>query len=119
MSILPGDYMWADYKVTFGTGQRGVIAGTGTVGWGDFYDGQRKTLSGAVNLRPTYHFNVNVNYDRNQVNLPNGSFATNLVGTAIHFRVHPAFVPECLYSVQCGYAPGQLQHSVRSNASSP
>jgi len=109
VSILPGDYTWADYKVTFGTGQRGMIAGNTTVGWGDFYNGSRKTVSGAVNVRPTYHFNVNVNYDRNQVNLPNGSFTTNLVGTRFTF----AFTPRSFLNAFIQYNADT--HQVSSN----
>ncbi len=109
VAIARGDYMWADYKVTFSTSQSGAVAGNGTVGWGDFYNGRRKTLSGSVTMRPNYHFNVNVTYDRNDVALPNGSFATNLLGTRFTY----AFTPRSFLNAFIQYNADT--HQVSSN----
>lgn len=89
VAILPGDYKFSEYRVRVNTTQSRKIGGNGTFGWGDFYNGKRKTLNGTLNLKPNYHVNVNLNYDRNQVTLPNGSFTTNLIGTRFTFAFTP------------------------------
>jgi hypothetical protein len=89
VSILPGDYKYSEYKMSFNTGQSRRVNGNGSFGWGEFYNGERKTLNGVLNVRPNYHLTVNLNYDRNQVTLPNGSFTTNLVGTRFTFAFSP------------------------------
>ena len=40
-------------------------------------------------MRPNFHLAVNLTYDRNQVTLPNGSFATNLVGAKVIYGFNP------------------------------
>ena len=109
VSILTGDYRYSDYKVSFNTGQSRAIGGNGNFGWGDFYNGRRKTLTGVLNLRPDYHVIVNLNYDRNQVTLPNGSFTTNLVGTRFTY----AFTPRAFLNAFIQYNADT--HQVSSN----
>jgi hypothetical protein len=89
VSIGVGDYKYSENKLSFYTGQSRKIGGNGNFSWGDFYNGRRKALTGTLNLRPNYHLNVNLNYDRNQVTLPNGSFTTNLVGTRFTYAFTP------------------------------
>ena len=52
---------------------------------------------------------MNVNYDRNQVNLPNGSFTTNLVGTRFTY----AFTPRSFLNAFIQYNADT--HQVSSN----
>jgi hypothetical protein len=89
VSILPGDYKYSEYRTSFNTTQSRKIGGNGNFGWGEFYNGRRSIVSGTLNLRPNHHVNVNLNFDRNQVTLPNGSFTTNLVGTRFSFAFSP------------------------------
>jgi hypothetical protein len=51
------------------------------VGWGEFWNGHTRSVSGTMGLRPHYHFSVDLNYSRNHVTLPNGEFTTNLIGS--------------------------------------
>jgi hypothetical protein len=109
VALLAGDYRYGDYKVSFNTGQSRAIGGNGSLSWGDFYGGRRKALTGVLNLRPNYHLNVNLNYDRNQVTLPQGAFTTNLVGTRFTY----AFTPRSFLNAFIQYNADT--HQVSSN----
>jgi hypothetical protein len=81
VTIPTGDYKFQNYTTKFNTNRRLKISGNGTFTQGDFYSGRIKQLSGGMSLRPNYHLTVDLTYDRNNVNLPNGEFTTHLVGT--------------------------------------
>ena len=89
VSIAPGGYLFRGYIASLTTSTSRKITGTGTANWGDFYNGRRKSVTGGLNLRPNFHLAVNLTYDRNQVTLPNGSFATNLVGAKFIYGFNP------------------------------
>jgi hypothetical protein len=89
VAIAPGDYLFSRYKASFTTNTSRKITGNGTIDWGNFYDGRRKSLSGGLNLRPNFHLAVNIGYDRNNVTLPNGEFTTNLVSTRFIYAFNP------------------------------
>ena len=80
VTIPVGDYKYRNYSTKFTTNQRLRISGNGTYTRGEFYSGHIKTVSGGLNLRPNYHLTMNFTYDRNNVELANGAFTTNLVG---------------------------------------
>ena len=46
-------------------------------------------MTGGLDMRPNYHLNVDLNYSRNDVTLPNGAFTTNLVGARILYGFSP------------------------------
>ena len=89
VSIAPGGYLFRGYTASLTTSTSRKITGTGTANWGDFYTGRRKSVTGGLNLRPNFHLAVNLTYDRNQVTLTNGSFATNLVGAKVIYGFNP------------------------------
>ncbi len=78
--IRQGDYKYLSYIASVNTGQSRKLAGNGTVTWGEFWNGHTRALNGTLIWRPHYHFNVDLNYSRNNVELPSGNFTTNLVG---------------------------------------
>jgi hypothetical protein len=82
-SIPSGDYEYVSYSASFNTGQGQKIAGNGSVNIGEFWDGDRKSFNGTLSVAPNPHLNVNLTYNRNRVDLPYGSFTTDLVGTRI------------------------------------
>jgi len=50
-------------------------------------------VTAGLNLKPTYHLTMNLTYDRNRVDLPNGAFTTNLIGAKFIYGFTPrAFV---------------------------
>ena len=89
LTIAAGDYKYREYAARFDTGQSRKISGDGNMSWGEFWNGRRKSFSGSLGLRPNHHVNVELTYSQNRVNLPNGSFTTNLVGTRLLYGFTP------------------------------
>jgi hypothetical protein len=80
-AIVPaGDYTYLAHAASFSTNQSRKVSGSGNFGWGEFWDGHRKSYTGGLGLTPNYHLNVDITYSRNDVELPTGAFTTDLVG---------------------------------------
>jgi Domain of unknown function (DUF5916)/Carbohydrate family 9 binding domain-like len=91
--IPTGDYHYLGYSARFNTSPSWKIGGNGNFNWGEFYNGHRKSFNGGLNLKLNLHATINLNYDRNQVQLPDGSFTTSLVGTRMTYAFSPrAFI---------------------------
>ena len=89
LAIDVGDYRYREYSLSFNSSQRGKITGNVNITLGEFWNGHRKSFGGALDWRPTYHMNINVDYSHNRVNLPNGSFRTTLVGARLSYGFSP------------------------------
>ena len=50
---------------------------------------QSAHANGRLNMNLNVHTGINLSYDRNQVQLPNGSFTTSLVGTRLTYAFNP------------------------------
>ena len=113
ISIPPGDYEYTSYVANANIGNGRSITGNANVGWGEFWDGHSKSVSGAVGWRPDYHFSLDANYGRNHVTLPGGEFTTNLVGTRLLY----AFTPRAFFNafIQYNADTHQLSSNIRLN----
>lgn len=109
VSIPQGDYGYRQYAAQYESNPKKRLNANGTFTWGDFYGGRQKAFNGTARLKPNQHMNVSVNYDRNDVTLPNGSFATNLVGTRFLY----AFSPRAFFNAFIQYNADT--HLVSSN----
>jgi hypothetical protein len=92
VTVAPGDYDFLGYSARVGTNVSRKVSGSGTYRWGDFYNGSHKAVTGGITLRPTYHLTADLSYDRNQVELPAGSFTTNLLRTRVTYAFTPRIV---------------------------
>jgi hypothetical protein len=52
---------------------------------GGFFTGNRVTTNPTLRIRPSEAFNLEVAYSRNDVNLPQGDFVTNLIRTRVSY----------------------------------
>ncbi len=89
ISIGSGDYEYMRYAAKFNSGSRRKVAVDGTIGWGEFWNGDSASVSAGLEMRPNYHLNVDLSYSRNHVTLPNGAFTTNLVGARLLYGFSP------------------------------
>ena len=89
LAIDAGDYGYRQYSLRFNSSQTEKITGNVNINLGEFWNGHRKSVGGAVGFRPNYHMNINVNYSHNRVSLPNGSFQTTLVGARLLYGFSP------------------------------
>jgi hypothetical protein len=109
VTIPQGDYHYRSYSLNLNTGTAWKYNGSGNFVWGDFYDGTRRSFTGTLNMRPSYHLTFNLSYDRNQITVPDASFTTHLVGT----RVIYAFTPRAFINAFIQYNADT--HLVSSN----
>jgi hypothetical protein len=89
LAIASGDYKYHGYAIKWSHNPSGTVAGTADVNWGQFWDGQRKSASGTMAIKPNYHLNVQLNFTRDAVALSNGSFTTNLAGARFIYGFTP------------------------------
>ena len=113
IAISEGDYGYRRYQVRASTDPTEKIAGGGNIQWGDFWDGARKSFSADLTVRPNYRVNVRFDYSRNQVDLVNGSFKTDLLG----MRFVYAFTPQAFFNafIQYNSDRNEVSSNVRLN----
>ena len=113
ISIPEGDYSYTNYSARATTSPGRKISGNGRVEWGEFWSGRRRSFAGGVRWRPNFHLQMEVDYRRNQVNLSNGRFTTNLVGTRLLY----AFTPDAFLNAffQYNTDTGQVSSNIRFN----
>jgi len=77
--VIPvGDYDWDAYRIEMRTGPQRRFAANLQVEFGDFYSGERLGVSPTITWRPSRHFLLDLSYQLNEVDLPEGSFTTRL-----------------------------------------
>ena len=61
----------------------------GKTSWGDFFTGQSTTMEYSFTWRASRFIKLNANYEKYWVDLPEGRFDTDLVGSRIEYAVNP------------------------------
>jgi hypothetical protein len=89
VTIPAGDYQYRRYTASVNSGNNRRIGITGNTSWGEFWNGENRAYTAGMDLRPNYHLNIDLNYSRNNVTLPTGSFSTGLVGARILYGFNP------------------------------
>jgi len=97
--ISAGQYTFDEASIRLGTGNQRVLSGNITYLEGDFYDGRRTNVSGQFSWKQSRHFILNLDYDWNDVELPQGDFVTRLVGlsTQVMFTTNLAWITLAQY----------------------
>jgi len=85
--IPPGRYEWDRFCTRGGTGQHRLLRVSGFLCGGEFYDGDRDTVSANFTWRPSKHLRVDMGYRIDYITLPYGDFKTRLAT----FRADVAF----------------------------
>jgi hypothetical protein len=109
VAIPVGDYEYRRYTASVNSGSNRKVGVTGNVNWGEFWSGDNRAFTTALDIRPNYHINVDLNYSRNHVTLPNGTFTTGLVGARLLY----GFSPRAFFNAFVQY--NQDTHQVSSN----
>jgi hypothetical protein len=78
VTIQPGRYNTLSWRLSMFTASRRKVSLRAFVTGGEFWDGTRESYSGGVTLRPMSGLNLSVNYERNNIHLPDDDFSTNL-----------------------------------------
>ena len=81
--VPAGTYEWVEPAVRLSTPGNLPLFFSGTVLWGDFYDGSRTTLSGDVTFRPNEHVSLEVGAERNELELAGQAFTADLYSAGL------------------------------------
>ena len=80
-----GDYDFSTRRVTYRASGGRSISGRVSASTGSFYDGDRTSVSGNVQLRPSAHLTMDVGFQHNDLKLGGNSFTADLFNTRIRY----------------------------------
>lgn len=88
--VVPaGGYTMNRYRAEFNSATRRAWIVDLSVQYGDFYDGSRVETSAAVRYRPSVHLAFRLSVNRNDVDLPHGTFRTAIWQAQVDLGVSP------------------------------
>jgi hypothetical protein len=86
--VIPlGHYSFGMTGISFETADQRKVWGSIEYQAGDFFDGERTEIGAEISWRPSGRLRTGIGYEFNDIDLPQGSFVTRLVG----FRADVAF----------------------------
>ena len=103
VTIPAGGYDYATGRVSYTFGQQRPISGTATLESGEFYDGDKTTLTisqGRLNLSP--QLSIEPTYTGNWIAVPDGRSTTHLAGTRVVYTVTPTMFASALVQYNTG-----------------
>jgi hypothetical protein len=87
--VPPGTYEHAEAQLVLMTNQAAPLSLNLQTFIGGFFGGDRVTLNPTVRMRAGETWSAEVSYQRNDVDLPEGDFVTNLVRTRVSYSFNP------------------------------
>lgn len=111
ISIPKGDYRYNEFLVSYSSNQSRLLSGTVQYRKGDFYSGNKRTVILGAKFQPGYHFSSNVNFERNDIKLQEGSFSTDLANWEINYAFNPKMFLSAL--IQYSSAENQISSNIR------
>jgi len=84
-TVVAGAYTWRDATAGFTSSGAKALSGNLRVTAGDFYDGSRTSVSVGGTWRPRYDVLMELSLQRNQVDLPRGSFDADVAGLRVRY----------------------------------
>ena len=89
IAIPSGDYTRREYSLNASGDPSWKISPSGSVDWGEFWNGHRKSFSGGISLKPHFRWSLGLDYLRNRVTLEDADFTTDLVGARFVYGFSP------------------------------
>ena len=75
--------------VTLGSSQSRSIRAQGTLRFGGFFSGRRLDMMGSFDWRPNRFFAINLGYEQNEIDLPEGDFIVRIAQTRLDINFTP------------------------------
>jgi hypothetical protein len=113
VSIPIGKYDWNELMLTYNTNPARRVYERFTYQPLEFYGGTRQTVSGAVGVRASSHVSGELQFSRNDVKMPTGSFLTNLGILRVDYALSPRATVRSL--TQYNSLTHEVTNSVRFN----
>ena len=79
MVLEPNVYSFDSMSLNVRTGNQRKVGGGVFTNFGEFWTGDRFGAGGFLSFRFSQHFRANVNYQYNDVELPEGNFTTRVI----------------------------------------
>ena len=83
--IPPGDYAFSEYSLLLVVDRSRMFSGEVRLATGDFFSGSRDSYRFLFGFRSGYRFESQVTWTHNDITLPSGDFATDLVNTRLQY----------------------------------
>ena len=87
--IAPGTYWWTRWELQLQTSMSRSWSVFAQYNWGKFYNGNRRRMIIKPEARIGRRFSVSLEYVRNEIELPTGSFVTDEVGGRMKYGFSP------------------------------
>ncbi len=113
VSIPPGTYTFNEWTFTYNTNPARRLYGRLSYQPNEFYDGTSRNLSGALGVRATSRLASELEYSRNDVDLPHGDFLLNLAILRVDFAFSPRMTLRSL--TQFNSSAHEVSSSIRFN----
>lgn len=78
VSVTPGNYRFDEHEMRINTGSQRDFSASFGYRAGDFYNGERTNLSAGLRWNQSRYFKASLDYDWNDISLPQGDFITRL-----------------------------------------
>ena len=94
--VSPGTYDHAEVQIRLSSNPAAPLSADSTIMSGGFFGGTRLRVRSSVTGRIGETLNATVQWDRNDIELPGGSFVTNLMATRISYSFTPRIYTQAL-----------------------
>jgi hypothetical protein len=85
VAIAAGSYSFDETRISLSTANQRTFSGGVTYQTGDFYNGTRTNVDGSLSWKQSRKFILSLNYDWNDIELPQGNFITRVVGLTTQY----------------------------------
>ncbi len=92
VTLSEGRHDWTSVNLELRTFNGRTVQGTVSAEVGGFWSGTKRTLSISGSARPNAKLSLQPSYGLNDINLPEGSFRTHLVGLRTNYSVTGSFL---------------------------
>ena len=111
ITLPAGNYRFNEFVAWYFTNKSKPFAIDVKFRKGDFFNGNKTTLTAGGKFQSGYRFSTSVSYERNDVELQQGSFTTNLVGLLVNYTFSPRMFLNAL--IQYNSDTNQVSSNIR------
>jgi hypothetical protein len=87
-ALEPGTYEWREVQAAYTVSGSHRVSGTFSAAVGDFFDGSRTSLGARVRVRPDPRFNLDLEVERNDLELGGRTFTADLYSARVRWSAN-------------------------------
>ncbi len=100
VSIEQDNYFYTRHQIDFNTDESAKLSGSGSINWGNFYNGRRTTLNAGLRFAPSVHAALTVDYEYNdlkELGIDRQNLETHLTTLGARFALNPRLQLSAFY----------------------